>query len=59
VLTTSDYPERYAYEYAAKIREQLEKIGDYSNEDEATLKFNSKELAHDLFKRYADLKSLS
>jgi hypothetical protein len=36
----------------------LEKLGDYSTEDDPSLKFNSKESMQEIFKKYSDIKSL-
>ena len=41
ILSTSDYPERYAYEITDSIKNNLKKMGDYSNEDDSSIKFNS------------------
>jgi len=38
--TTFDYPERHAYEMAKKLCENLQKIGDYANEVDASLRYS-------------------
>jgi hypothetical protein len=59
VLSTSEYPERYAYEIADSIKMNLAKMGDYSHEDDSSIKFNSQDIMKENFKKYANLESIS
>lgn len=54
VLTSPDYAERNAYGLITGLREELEKLGDYSNEDDVSLKFHVKDSMNVLFKKYSN-----
>ncbi|KAL4466763.1 hypothetical protein ABPG74_010360 [Tetrahymena malaccensis] len=58
VLCTSSYPERHAYGMIQQLQNHLEKLADYGNEDDTSLKFHAKSTMNDLSTKYNDLRKV-
>lgn len=58
VLAASNYPERHAYAMIQLLQNHLEKLTDYGNEDDTSLKFHAKATMNELCTKYNDLKKV-